>query len=93
MCARDAEANIAVERARKFEREANELRRTSGSGAVEGGSAPGGGTEAAVEVAGESQIYLKKQVSRLKRELQEQQQAYTAAKTEGSKLKAALEVG
>lgn len=76
-----------MERARKFEREANELRNTSESGAA------GGGTEAAVEAAGESQISLKKQISRLKRELQEQQQAYTAAKTEGSKLKAALEVG
>lgn len=90
MCARDAEANIAEEHARKFEREANELRHTSGSGVVGDGTVPGGST---VEAAGESQISLKKHVSRLKRELQEQQQAYTAAKTEGSKLKAALEVG
>ena len=44
-----------------------------------------------MEATGGSPDYLRREAPRLKRELQEQQKACTAAKAEGAKLKAALE--
>lgn len=95
-----------MERARKLQREASDLRRKIGSnnsraaaGAGSGGSLvrcrgkeglPNGGAGAVS--SGDGRDVLRKETSRLKRELHEQREACAVARAEGDKLQAALEV-
>ncbi|CAM9382236.1 unnamed protein product [Ascophyllum nodosum] len=92
LASRDAEAKAAVERARKLHREVSDLRRRSGNCRCGGGAASEGCGDPIMEATGGSPDYLRREAPRLKRELQEQQKACTAAKAEGAKLKAALEL-
>lgn len=91
---RDADAKAAADRARKFQREADDLRRkvelhtnrpdgAACSWRADGKAFPGGG---------EGSDLLGREVSRLKKELQGQREACATAKAEESRLRAALEV-
>lgn len=106
--ARDGEAKAAVERARKFQQEANTLRRkarsssTSGSSTSRGGSCVCGsrnaccyrvGGDAHAAVGGSrSHHHLEEDISRLEKQLDEERGAFAAARAENDELQAALEV-
>lgn len=90
---RDAEAKTGIERARKFQREASDLRRklsgVGGSGVRAGGRA---GEKANAE-GREGNDVLKRKMSQLMRELEQERKACALARADADVLRVSLEVG